>query len=383
MASILQIGTKWRALVRRKGFRGVAKTFPTKAQAQAWARQVEAEIDMGRAPPADLVADRTITVGELIRVYRRLMADARPISDKSSEHYMLKTLDLHLGNHDAQRLTIEDLEGFCRVRAEEGAGPYTVNMDVSKLGTVMRYAGASLRLDLPDVVHKARPLLSHLGLIGDGGRRERRPTEDELLQVLTWLADNKGVEYCQFVTFAVLTAMRRGEIAKLMWDDVDTKNRMVLVRQRKDPRKKTTNDQWVPLLGSAWDILQAQPRYEGVPCIFPVHPQTVSKYFREACAVLGIPDLRLHDMRHDGTSRLFEEGYRIEQVAMVSGHKKWETLKRYTNLRPEDLHHGPAGEAKAAKARKAAAKQSAAKIAQVAMDAANRAATGQTGTAAE
>lgn len=383
MASILQIGAKWRALVRRKGFQGVAKSFATKAQAQAWARQVEAEMDAGRVPGADIVAARTITVSELIRVYRRLMADTRPISDKSSEHYMLKTLELHLGQHDVQRLTVDDLEGFCRVRADEGAGPYTINMDVSKLGTVMRYAGASLRLNLHDVVHQARPLLSHLGLIGDGGRRERRPTDDELLQVLTWLADNKGVEYCQFVTFAVLTAMRRSEICRLVWDDVDAKRHMVLVRQRKDPRKKTTNDQWVPLLGPAWDILQAQPRQDGEPRIFPVHPQTVSKYFRHACEALGVPDLRLHDMRHDGTSRLFEEGYRIEQVAMVSGHKKWETLKRYTNLRPEDLHHGPAGDAKAAKARKMAAKQSAAKIAQVARDAAQRAATGQAADSAE
>ncbi|MER9402208.1 hypothetical protein NKI46_29395 [Mesorhizobium sp. M0615] len=43
-------------------------------------------------------------------------------------------------------------------------------------------------------------------------------------------------------------------------------------------------------------------------------------------------------MRHEGTSRLFEAGFSIEQVAMVTGHKDWKMLRRYTHLRPEQLH---------------------------------------------
>jgi site-specific recombinase XerD len=66
----------------------------------------------------------------------------------------------------------------------------------------------------------------------------------------------------------------------------------------------------------------------------------LSKYFTEACRELSIPDLHLHDLRHEGTSRMFEDGYEIQQVALVTGHKKWENLKRYTQLKPEDLHRG-------------------------------------------
>jgi site-specific recombinase XerD len=54
--------------------------------------------------------------------------------------------------------------------------------------------------------------------------------------------------------------------------------------------------------------------------------------------VLSIPNLHFHDLRHEGTSRLFEEGFEIQQVALVTGHKDWRHLRRYTNLRPEDLH---------------------------------------------
>lgn len=332
MASILQVSGKWRALIRRKGQKSICKTFPTKAQAVAWARQREADMDRGLV----VVESGALTLGEVIREYRKLRDKARPISDTSNEHYMLKRLDEGLGDRRAGSLTADDLVGYCSMRAEEGAGPYTVNMEVSKLGTVMRMASVALRVALPDVAGQARPLLAHLHLIGGGGKRERRPTEDEITRLLAELDATHGRRYADAAAFAALTAMRRGEVFAILWADVDEEKRMALVRDRKDPRKKRGNDQWVPLLGDAWPLLQRQPREDAR--IFPIHPQTMSKYFKAACDRLGIPDLHFHDLRHEGTSRLFEEGYSIEQVSLVTGHKDWRHLKRYTNLRPEDLH---------------------------------------------
>jgi integrase len=94
----------------------------------------------------------------------------------------------------------------------------------------------------------------------------------------------------------------------------------------------------VPLLGEAWEIVQRQPRDAGDDRIFPIEPGTLSKAFTGACRRLAIVDLHLHDLRHEGVSRLFEAGYSIEQVALVSGHRDWRHLRRYTQLRPEDLH---------------------------------------------
>lgn len=53
---------------------------------------------------------------------------------------------------------------------------------------------------------------------------------------------------------------------------------------------------------------------------------------------LRINDLHFHDLRHEATSRLFEQGYQIQEVAIVTGHRSWDMLKRYTQLRPESLH---------------------------------------------
>lgn len=340
MASIIQINGKWRALIRRKGHPSYCQTFATKAQAATWARGIEADIDRGQISAPRTVVGQVVLVSDLIDTYRKLREKKRPVRDDSNEHYMLKALEKGLGSLDVSRLSTQDLIAYAEARSEGGAGPYTVNMDISKLGTVLRLAGAVKKLKLPDVVGEARPALNHAGLIGDGGKRERRPTEDELFRAIEWLSANKGQIYADVVRFAVATAMRRGEIVRLLWADVNEEKRLVLIRNRKDPRKKVGNDQWVPLLGEAWGLVQSQPKGD---LIWPIHEQTLSKYFKEACDALSIPDLRFHDLRHEGISRLFEDGFDIPRVALVSGHKSWNNLKRYTQLKPEALHDGPAG----------------------------------------
>lgn len=334
MASIIEVKGKWRAQVRRKAHPVYTRTFDSKTEAERWARQMEVDIDRGLQPKPG--QGKSVRVADLIATYRKMRERARPISDSSTEHYTLRHLEHHLGARDAQRLTAEDLVGYCSARRDDGAGPYTCNMDIGKLGTVLRYAALAAKVTLPDAVGQARPLLTHLGLIGGGGKRERRPTEDELQRLVEYLEREHGTIYADVVRFAVLTAMRRGEITHLRWADVDAAKKLVLVRDRKHPRKKAGNNEWIPLLGDAWAVVQRQPKSGEL--IFPIHEQTLTKYFTWACRALSIPDLHFHDLRHEGTSRLFEAGYEVQQVALVTGHKDWRHLKRYTNLRPEDLH---------------------------------------------
>jgi len=184
-------------------------------------------------------------------------------------------------------------------------------------------------------IEEARPQLSYLGLICGAGQRDRRPTDDELAGVLAWLLEHEGKVVRDFVEFAVLTAMRRSEIAGLRWADLQEDDRIVMVRDRKDPRQKVGNNQLVPLLAGSFEIAQRQAKGE---LIFPVRPKHVTKVFHDACVALKIADLHLHDMRHHGISLMFEHGYDIHQVSIVSGHKNWAHLKRYTQIKPITLH---------------------------------------------
>jgi integrase len=120
--------------------------------------------------------------------------------------------------------------------------------------------------------------------------------------------------------------------------------RMLLIRDRKDPRNKDGNNQRIPLLDvSGYDackIIEEQGRFSNARegRIFPYNSRSVGTAFRRQCEDLKIEDLRFHDLRHEGTSRLFEAGFTIEQVALVTGHKDRKMLRRYTHLKPEALH---------------------------------------------
>lgn len=310
MASVSNINGKWRALIRRKGHKSISKWFDTKSKAQTWAIGIESQFDKGLQSEVEKP-----TISKLIAKYRKLRSSTRPILDTSTEHYTLKQLDVNLGSIVADALTVDDLLGWAQQRRDAGAGPYTVNCDLSILSTMLRYAGDGL----PDVIGAARPKLSYLGLIGGGGARERRPTQDEIERLEKYLLDTHGQRYVDAFQFAAETAMRRGEICAIRFDDIDESKRLIKV-MRKHPRKGKTLE-WVPLLPRAWAIVQSRPRDSEL--IFPIHPQTLSKYFTNACKDLGIPDLHWHDLRHEGTSALFESGIPIERAALVTGHKSW------------------------------------------------------------
>lgn len=148
----------------------------------------------------------------------------------------------------------------------------------------------------------------------------------------------------RIVQFAIATAMRLDEICRAGWSDLDIDFRMLLIRDRKDPRNKAGNDQRIPLFAAtgfdAWALVMAQAKHLGRAKgpIFHCNARSVGTAFRRACIDADVKDLHFHDLRHEGTSRLFEIGLSIEQVALVTGHKDWKMLRRYTHIRPEALH---------------------------------------------
>lgn len=85
------------------------------------------------------------------------------------------------------------------------------------------------------------------------------------------------------------------------------------------------------------DIAKRQPK----KCvrIFPYNARSVTAGFQRVRNELGIEDLRYHDLRREGASRLFEKGYSIEEVAQVTGHRNLNVLWQvYTQLYPHKLH---------------------------------------------
>ncbi|MCY1557262.1 Tyrosine recombinase XerC [compost metagenome] len=131
------------------------------------------------------------------------------------------------------------------------------------------------------------------------------------------------------ILLAIETAMRRTELVTVTADQVE--GCVVELEETKNGSSRR-----VPLSTRAREIFEALPvRKDGR--YFSLSPQTVSNYMPKAREKAGIVDLRLHDLRHEATTKLFEKGLQMMEVAAITGHKTLSQLQRYTHLRAEDL----------------------------------------------
>jgi integrase len=343
LATITKLGS-WRVQVRRKG-KYVNETFRRRKDAEEWALEVERRIDRGESA-LSRSSRHTETFADLIKLHREdLQEVGKPIGRS-------KSASLALLAHRLGRLRIPELDRgrlifFGKERAREGAGPVTLGIDLGYIKTILSHAAAVHGVLLSvEPIGLARIALARLGLVGKGNERDRRPTQDELDRLVATFDANprQQIPVGRIIRFAVATAMRQDEIGRIEWSDFDPHKRMLLIRDRKDPRRKSGNNQRIPLLDvtgyDACGIIEEQRSRVGESGgrIFPFNGKSVGTAFRRQCCELMIEDLHFHDLRHEGTSRLFEAGFSIEQVSLVTGHKDWKMLRRYTHLKPETLH---------------------------------------------
>lgn len=136
---------------------------------------------------------------------------------------------------------------------------------------------------------------------------------------------------CAITAFAMFSTRRQEEIVRLKWTDLDADLTRVLVRDMKHPGQKVGNHVRVEIPPEAIRIIKTMPKTD--ERIFPFSGEALSAAFTRACQFLGIEDLHFHDLRHEGISRLCEMGLTIQQAASVSGHRSWNSLKRYSHLR--------------------------------------------------
>ncbi|MDM0041894.1 site-specific integrase [Variovorax sp. J22R193] len=335
MASIIKIGLKWRAQVRRKGYPTQTKTFSTKTLATAWARQIEGDtekLSAGVIPKGD-----AWTVAKLIEVYTDEVGKSKPFGRNKAA--VLKTMGVLLAKVQLADLTPDRVVEY--IRTDRKVSGVTAGIDLTYLKSVLKMGRALHKIPVhPSVVDDARETLSHLGLLERGQERDRRPTTAEIEQLRGWFRAHSETLTPDHIDFILSSCFRPpSEIVGLRWEDLNREHRTILIRDRKDPKKKIGNNQIVPLLGECMAIIDRQPHPEGAEFIFPVNGDTWSTVFPRACRDLGIEDLRLYDLRHEAISRLVGTNkYSILEMMLITGHKDPKQLARYTQLRARDLH---------------------------------------------
>ncbi|KPB85084.1 Chorismate mutase protein [Pseudomonas syringae pv. tomato] len=319
------------------------QTFDRKQVAQAWMKRREAELTapgaIERMNRKTVSVSVSVSVKQMIDRYLHEYERVRLLG-KTKRATLTAISECWLGELADSDLTSQKLVEYAQWRmSKEGGGvqEQTVGNDLSHLGAVLSVAKPAWGYDVaPHAMSDARIVLRKLGMVSKSKERTRRPTKDELDALFTHFFETQirkpsSINMPKVLGFAIFSTRRQEEITRIRWDDLDEKRQAVLVRDMKNPGQKIGNDVWCHLPDEAWAILQSMPK--GCAEIFPYNSDSISAAFTRACKYLELKDLRFHDMRHDGISRLFEMDWDIPRVSSVSGHRDWNSLRRYTHLR--------------------------------------------------
>lgn len=321
MPTIRKRGPKqWQAQIRKRGYPTQTSTHESEEAAIAWATVIESE--MIRGVFVSRSEAEATPVSEILKRYLKEVVPTKrgQMQDKSR----IKLLIEEFGEYRLASLTSTQVAKF-RDKRLKVVGPQTVIHEINMLNRVLKAATMDWGIALPGGLPTAlvRKPTKPRG-------RDRRVSQDELQKILDATDSD---ELAAVVNLAVETGMRRGEIAALDWQHVDFKNKYAYL-----PETKTDTPRKVPLSSRAIKALKTLPQKKQGR-VFKLQAESMSQAFERACEPhrANISDIRFHDLRHEATSRLFERGFTMMEVATVTGHKTLEMLKRYTHLRAEDL----------------------------------------------
>jgi integrase len=320
MATITKRGElQWQAKVRRKGQPPICRTFETRAMAEGWARSVEREMDLNTfIPRSD--ADHVTLAEALDRFESEYLPQL-----KHSDRYASRIAKLKRRPIAARILTqikSHTIADFIRERQAEGVGPNTIRLDLallSRLFNIARLGWNMENLSNP-VLGVPRPRLPR------GRERRFEPGEEErLLAAAT-------PRLRPIILFALETAMRREEISNLEWKHIDFNRKTAFSEDTKNGESRS-----VPLSPAALEILISMPRHISGK-VFNMSPEAITGAVYRICIKAHIDDFSLHDLRHEATSRLFENtDLDVMEIKMITGHKSLQMLSRYTHLNAHRL----------------------------------------------
>jgi integrase len=314
MASFRQRNNKWQARISRDGHPDQVKTFEAKADAERWARSIESEMDKGHFVSVS-EAQRT-TLGDVIERYLR---EVTPNMKSASEDTIrLKALIRKpIAKWSMANLSAARVAAFRDERlAEVSAG--TVIRELAYLSSIVNHARREWGINVPNPVQMVRKPPSPPA-------RGRVLTDAEITVLLKVFepVGRRSHWITPIVELALATAMRRGELLSLRWENINLKARTAYL-----PTTKNGDARTVPLSSSALHILEKLPRHLS-GAVFPMNAAALSAAFKRGLSRSELQDIRFHDLRRTAITKMAEKLPNVIELAAVSGHKSLMVLKQY------------------------------------------------------
>lgn len=276
---------------------------------------------------------------------KRKVAGVRSLAP--SKHY-IRVLREYFGATLIKNIRHSEVEDFKakRLKTKSIRGERSiadVNRTLELLRAILRFAVRNHWLH-QSPFETGAPLISK----ADETRRERTLTFEEESLLLANCTGEKEVNYKRggkeikfirkiqrehikdLVITALDTAMRKGELLKLRWKDINLPMRIITVNALNSKTAKAREIGMTQRVYKVFSRLWEQSPKDENELVFGIK-DNFKNGFRNACDDAGIKDLRFHDLRHTAITRMVNAGLPPMEIMKVSGHTQWTTFARYVN----------------------------------------------------
>lgn len=280
-----------------------------------------------------------IIVDQVIHYY--LENTAQKASHKSDISRAKNLLRIFTGRKLSE-LKRDDILKYIASRQDEGATNATINQETGLLSSAINYSNFRYEWSIPNPCTKTK-------------QKEAEPRDywitriefARLVNIARSQAANDSKQYYlpPLIILATHTGMRRGEMLKLKWCDVDFTRRIVRLPA---PNTKNRKSRAVPLNEdaiSALRELQTHQTQRGIlsdhvfysPTSKSGHIEEIKRSFNQARTAANLPELHFHDLRHTFATWALMNGVPLPFIAKIMGHSTTHMTERYAHHDMEQL----------------------------------------------
>ena len=223
-------------------------------------------------------------------------------------------------NYDIERYKMERVRASRKNASQKVVRPASVNRELATLRTMLNKAVAWKDL-------RASPFTGIKLFRVDNGRVRFLSSPE-----MTRLIDSAKGYIRDAIILALNTGMRRGELLRLQWTDIDLENGIIHVNETKSGYSRK-----LPINSNVLELLKGQTFRTG----YVIHEGEglrifdIKKAFASALKRAGITEFHFHDLRHTFASHLVMAGVDLMTVRELLGHKTIEMTLRYSHLSPD------------------------------------------------
>ena len=324
--------TVYDASVRRKGFPRTYRTFSRLTDARLWIQEMEFKIRSGQHITT-AEADKHTLANAINRFILEELPKKPKIKIDQERHLLWFKEELGYKTlHEISPALITEIKGkFLREKTRNNKlrKPQTWNRYLTSISCVFEACRRDWMWLESNPARRVRREREAPG-------RVRFLSEDERTRLLDACQKSPSLNLYPLVVLTLSTGMRRSEVWKLTWQQVDLARGVIILSETKNKEYRR-----VPVQGLALELLKQHARVRRIDTNFVFASDNSSKtgqpfhldgFWAKAVKASGLENFRFHDLRHSTASYLAMNGASLLEIAEILGHKTLQMVKRYSHL---------------------------------------------------